>query len=178
MWYVLILSFHLIHIHLSFFSTPHFHEPNLASLDLHFLPHPPWLGYSRYFPILPPFLLISCPPSDPPSSPTSYHYPTLIFPIEDDMSLSLAQKVPILMQFHEKLYQPGWNFSCMNSLISTYAFSYDNPFHFTLHTIKLMLLCRWYRTRKDTHRKLQRRNRLLFVFASPSKLPSHSFPFF
>eukprot|EP00026_Physarum_polycephalum_P008282 Phypoly_transcript_08364.p1 GENE.Phypoly_transcript_08364~~Phypoly_transcript_08364.p1 ORF type:complete len:435 (+),score=48.99 Phypoly_transcript_08364:174-1478(+) len=32
--------------------------------------------------------------------------------VEDDMTVPLEQKVPILMQFHEKLYQPGWNFSC------------------------------------------------------------------
>jgi farnesyl-diphosphate farnesyltransferase len=32
--------------------------------------------------------------------------------IEDDMSLPLDQKVPLLNQFHERLYQPGWNFSC------------------------------------------------------------------
>jgi farnesyl-diphosphate farnesyltransferase len=32
--------------------------------------------------------------------------------IEDDMSLPLDQKIPLLVQFHEKLFQPGWNFSC------------------------------------------------------------------
>jgi len=32
--------------------------------------------------------------------------------IEDDMALPVEQKVPLLTQFHEKLYQPGWNFSC------------------------------------------------------------------
>lgn len=32
--------------------------------------------------------------------------------VEDDMSLPLDKKVPMLLQFHEKLYQPGWNFSC------------------------------------------------------------------
>lgn len=29
------------------------------------------------------------------------------------MSLPLDKKVPLLIQFHEKLFQPGWNFSCM-----------------------------------------------------------------
>lgn len=32
--------------------------------------------------------------------------------IEDDMSVPVAQKVPLLEQFHEKLLQPGWNYSC------------------------------------------------------------------
>jgi farnesyl-diphosphate farnesyltransferase len=32
--------------------------------------------------------------------------------VEDDMAVPIEQKVPILLQFHEKLYQPGWNFSC------------------------------------------------------------------
>jgi len=31
--------------------------------------------------------------------------------VEDDMSVSLDQKVPLLIQFHEKLLQPGWNTS-------------------------------------------------------------------
>jgi farnesyl-diphosphate farnesyltransferase len=29
--------------------------------------------------------------------------------IEDDMSVPVDQKVPLLTQFHEKLYQPGWS---------------------------------------------------------------------
>lgn len=32
--------------------------------------------------------------------------------VEDDMSVPLDKKIPILLQFHEKLLQPGWNFSC------------------------------------------------------------------
>lgn len=32
--------------------------------------------------------------------------------VEDDMSLPLDQKVPLLVQFHEKLLQPGWSYSC------------------------------------------------------------------
>jgi len=32
--------------------------------------------------------------------------------VEDDMILPLEEKLPVLIQFHEKLYQPGWNFSC------------------------------------------------------------------
>jgi farnesyl-diphosphate farnesyltransferase len=32
--------------------------------------------------------------------------------VEDDMSLPLDVKIPTLVQFHEKMYQPGWNFSC------------------------------------------------------------------
>jgi len=31
--------------------------------------------------------------------------------VEDDMSVSLDKKVPVLHQFHEKLLQPGWNLS-------------------------------------------------------------------
>lgn len=33
----------------------------------------------------------------------------LIVALEDDMSVSLDKKVPALIQFHEKLLQPGWN---------------------------------------------------------------------
>jgi len=51
--------------------------------------------------------------------------------VEDDMSLPVEQKVAVLNQFHEKLYQPGWNFSCgekdekilienFNNVISTF----------------------------------------------------------
>eukprot|EP01111_Echinosteliopsis_oligospora_P004680 TRINITY_DN1772_c0_g1_i1.p1 TRINITY_DN1772_c0_g1~~TRINITY_DN1772_c0_g1_i1.p1 ORF type:complete len:410 (-),score=105.60 TRINITY_DN1772_c0_g1_i1:5-1234(-) len=32
--------------------------------------------------------------------------------IEDDMAIQVEKKVPLLVQFHEKLYQPGWNYSC------------------------------------------------------------------